>query len=116
MTGAHRQLFAKLEMSLKDLPRQLGVKPKAILIVSGHWEGKDFAVTSNVHPPMVYDFGGFPREMYQIRLFGSWLPRTRRACPVADTGGGTCHHLDPQHIDPARIGSWPSRIRKQTSP
>ncbi len=96
MTGAHRQLFAKLEMSLKDLPRQLGVKPKAILVVSGHWEGEDFAVTSNAHPPMVYDFGGFPREMYQIRYSAPGSPELAGNIQSLIQEAGLATHLDPQ--------------------
>jgi len=38
MTGELRRNFATLEASLKQLPRQLPVKPKAILTISGHWE------------------------------------------------------------------------------
>ena len=80
MAGPARRRFAKLESSLRDLPRQLQMKPKAILVISGHWEEKDFAVMASSVPPMVYDFGGFPREMYSIRYplraRPSWLAKS----------------------------------------
>jgi aromatic ring-opening dioxygenase catalytic subunit (LigB family) len=69
-----RRPFAKLEKSLRELPRQLARKPEAILIVSGHWEERDFAVMSAAAPPMVYDYGGFPEELYHIRYPAAGSP------------------------------------------
>lgn len=62
-----RRPYGQLEKSLRELPRQLPEKPQAILIVSGHWEERDFAVMASAAPPMVYDYGGFPEELYHIR-------------------------------------------------
>lgn len=78
MTGAMRQHFAKLESSLKQVPRQLPIKPKAILVISGHWEENDFAVMASPNPPMVYDYGGFPEEMYHIRYTAPGSPDLAR--------------------------------------
>ncbi len=40
-------------------------RPKAILIVSAHWESAPVSLTaSNV--PLVYDFGGFPEKYYRM--------------------------------------------------
>lgn len=70
-----RRPFAKLERSLRALPQQLPRKPEAILIVSGHWEERDFAVMSSPAPPMVYDYGGFPEELYHIRYPAAGSPK-----------------------------------------
>lgn len=69
-----RRPYAKLEQFLRELPRQLPRKPQAILVVSGHWEERDFAVMANAAPPMVYDYGGFPEELYHIRYPASGSP------------------------------------------
>ena len=61
-----RQRMRELEHSLQDIPRQIGVRPKAVLVVSGHWEDAVFAVMSNPHPPMVYDYSGFPAHTYEV--------------------------------------------------
>ena len=44
----------------KDLPR-----PKAILIVSAHWESAPVSLSAS-HAPLVYDFGGFAPKYYQM--------------------------------------------------
>lgn len=56
-----------LEASLVDIPRQLGSIPRAILVISGHWEESGFDVMSHPHPPMVYDYFGFPDYTYHIQ-------------------------------------------------
>jgi aromatic ring-opening dioxygenase catalytic subunit (LigB family) len=61
-----KQMMAKLEQSLQDMPRQIGETPKAVLMISGHWEKPEFGVMSSPKPPMVYDYSGFPPETYKI--------------------------------------------------
>jgi 4,5-DOPA dioxygenase extradiol len=40
---------------------------KAILIVSAHWQvSKPLRLTAWDRAPLVYDFGGFPKELYQV--------------------------------------------------
>ncbi len=40
---------------------------KAILIVSAHWQvSRPLLVTAWDHAPLVYDFGGFPEELYRL--------------------------------------------------
>jgi aromatic ring-opening dioxygenase catalytic subunit (LigB family) len=59
--------YDSLEASLKNIPHELSATPKAVLAISGHWEAPQFMVQSNPHPPMVYDYGGFPAFTYQIK-------------------------------------------------
>lgn len=42
-------------------------KPKAILVVSAHWETMFPAVSTSIKPPIIYDFYGFPDFMYEAK-------------------------------------------------
>lgn len=42
-------------------------KPHAIVVVSAHWESKSLEVSTATRPETWHDFGGFPKEMYQLR-------------------------------------------------
>lgn len=47
--------------------RETFEKPKAILVVSAHWLTKGTYVSTNPSPKTIYDFGGFPDELYKVK-------------------------------------------------
>lgn len=59
---------------LKQLGTQLG-KPKAILIVSAHWETQVPTVSTATQVAASHDFGGFPAELYQINYVAPGSPK-----------------------------------------
>lgn len=42
-------------------------KPQAILVISAHWETAGSLIQSSPHPKQVYDFYGFPKELYNFK-------------------------------------------------
>ena len=63
--GDREELDALAEYlrSLPSLPKQA---PRALLVISGHWEEPAPTVMTSEHPPMLYDYYGFPPESYQV--------------------------------------------------
>lgn len=51
---------------LVAIPRQLPMRPRAMVVVSAHWEAPVPTVMTNPHPPILYDYYGFPPEAYRI--------------------------------------------------
>ena len=41
-------------------------RPKAILALSAHWYIQGSAVTGVTFPETIHDFGGFPRQLYEV--------------------------------------------------
>ena len=97
LDGPFRRAFDQLEQSLVDIRRELGDAPRAVLVISGHWEENGFAISSSEHPGMEYDYFGFPPHTYQIRYKAPGSPELAARVQQLLAGGGI-----PARLDPAR--------------
>ncbi len=58
---------------MEKLPAQLR-RPDLIVVVSAHWEERAATLLSAEHPPMFYDYYGFPDAAYRIQYPGPGSP------------------------------------------
>lgn len=58
---AHQQLVDNLQSIALKLK-----KPRAIIMVSAHWETSDIQITASSSPELTYDYYGFPPAAYSI--------------------------------------------------
>ena len=122
--------------------RRLGAAapaPRAILAISAHWYVPGSAVTIATAPRTIHDFGGFPRELYEVRYPAPGDPELARRVqrllaplPVAlDDAWGLDHgtwsvlrHLHPGadvpvvqlSIDETRPASFHFEIGRRLAP
>lgn len=86
----------------QDLPR-----PKAILIVSAHWESAPVSLSATAPgTPLVYDFGGFAQRYYEMsyRTPDASALAARVAAMMPGTGGwGPVHQHASRGLD---HGAW----------
>jgi 4,5-DOPA dioxygenase extradiol len=82
-------------------PKQLAAwsaalpRPKAILIVSAHWESAPLTIGATNPVPLVYDFWGFPEKYYRVRYPAPGAPDLARRVREQLSGGGMPVRDDP---------------------
>lgn len=58
--------WTRMAAWLSNLASTLPAPPSAVLVISGHWESAEPTVSTNPHPPLIYDYTGFPPHTYQL--------------------------------------------------
>lgn len=69
-------------------------RPKAIVIVSAHWESDELLVSANPRPRTRHDFGGFPRCNIPRRAIPNW----QRRSPTCSTPRSCRHAWRPDEL------------------
>ena len=96
MEDGMRRRFDKLEASLLVIRGEWGDAVRAVLVISGHWETPEFAVSSGAHPGMVFDYYGFPEYLYHIKYDAPGSPElAMRVRAMLEAGGFSCDS-DPE--------------------
>ncbi|MEZ4322278.1 MAG: class III extradiol ring-cleavage dioxygenase [Myxococcota bacterium] len=52
---------------LRTLVSGLEEMPRAVVVVSAHWEEPVVTVQSGANPPMLFDYTGFPKHTYELK-------------------------------------------------
>ena len=63
MNGIEDNIFSR---GWREIASSIHV-PKAVLVISAHWLTEGTRVTAMNAPKTIYDFGGFPEELYQVK-------------------------------------------------
>lgn len=79
---------------LRSLPGALPARPRALLVVSAHWEEASPTVTTSEHPPLFYDYYGFPAESYAIQWPAPGEPRLAARVRALLEGAGVATSAD----------------------
>src|SRR3990167_7370122 len=89
--------------ALASLASQLP-KPRAIALVSAHWESRELRVGSAVHPQTWHDFHGFPAELYQLQYPAPGEPELAAEIANLLKQAGLAAQMDPER--PLDHGAW----------
>jgi aromatic ring-opening dioxygenase catalytic subunit (LigB family) len=58
--------WERTQQFLEGLAASLPETPKALLVVSGHWEEAAFTASAAEHPELIFDYSGFPEHTYKL--------------------------------------------------
>jgi aromatic ring-opening dioxygenase catalytic subunit (LigB family) len=51
---------------LEGIPASLPEPPRALLVISGHWEEPEFTASAATSPQLIFDYCGFPEHTYRL--------------------------------------------------
>jgi aromatic ring-opening dioxygenase catalytic subunit (LigB family) len=66
--GFDPELTTRLAAYFGGIIPNLPARPKAILVVTAHWEAEQTSFAVNPHPGMLYDYYGFPKYTYELKF------------------------------------------------
>ncbi len=66
-TMGPKDTWDKMAAWLGHMKDGVGAVPKGIVVISAHWEEPAFSVTTGEHPPLLFDYYGFPEHTYKLR-------------------------------------------------
>lgn len=67
LMGGPKDTWDRTAAYLRSIAESLPERPKAIVVVSGHWEEDVFTASAVPHPSMIYDYSGFPAHTYELK-------------------------------------------------
>ncbi|MBD9481590.1 dioxygenase [Pseudomonas sp. PDM14] len=79
-------------------------KPRAIVVMSAHWESRDLLIGSAAQPKTWHDFGGFPAELYALQYPAAGSPELALQVQQLLAQADLPSRLDPQR--PLDHGAW----------
>ncbi len=81
-------IWDSMRAFLEGLAASLPRRPRAILMVSAHWEAAAFTVGSGESLPLIYDYYGFPPHTYELTYPARGDPALAARAQALLTGAG----------------------------
>src|SRR5581483_4643461 len=73
--GLPPDMWDRMAAYLRSLDRSLGTRPKAVLVISAHWEAQRPTVNTAQHPSLLFDYYGFPEHTYRLTYPAAGSPQ-----------------------------------------
>lgn len=86
--GPPDPMWQAMQTYLAGLIASLPERPRAILLISGHWEERDVTVHVGDGQPLLYDYHGFPEHTYRLRWDAPGAPDVARCAADLVAGAG----------------------------
>ncbi|HEX3848432.1 MAG TPA: class III extradiol ring-cleavage dioxygenase [Steroidobacteraceae bacterium] len=67
-------MWEGLAQYLRGIDASLGVRPKAVLVISGHWENPLPTLNVAAKPGLLFDYYGFPEHTYRLKYPAAGAP------------------------------------------
>ena len=80
--------YDSLRAYLAGIADSLPARPKAVVVISGHWEEPRATVSVNPAPGMLFDYYGFPEHTYRLNYPAPGAPDIAQRVGALLTGAG----------------------------
>jgi aromatic ring-opening dioxygenase catalytic subunit (LigB family) len=98
--GMPAGLWDGMAAYLRGIGASVGERPKAVLAVSGHWEAEQPTLNAGAHPPLLFDYYGFPEHTYRLTYPAPGAPELAcRAHELLANSGFTPAHETRRGFD-----------------
>lgn len=100
LPGFPPRLWDNMATYLRGVAGAIGSRPKAVLIISAHWECNRLAVNVAPRSPLLFDYYGFPEHTYQLSYPAPGSPAiAARVREVLAAAGIACDEESQRGLD-----------------
>lgn len=84
---------------LANLIVDAGARPKALVVISGHWEAPLFTINTATQPGLLSDYQGFPAHTYQLTWPAAGSPKLAKRIQQLFAEQGIKHDQAERDLD-----------------
>lgn len=98
--GRPSDMWDRMAAYLRGIDAAIGRRPQAVLLISGHWEQPSVTVNNAAHPPLLFDYYGFPEHTYRLQYPAPGAPElAQRVCDMLGAAGIPTASDDSRGLD-----------------